>query len=118
MAERNVPMNPSEVADRYFEAIRARDIESLLALYADDATVTLPNGSLIEGTVAIRAFQTDVFNRGAPIPTPGSRVIGPQAAAVEIKARLPDGSLRSTANFFYLNGENRIERLCIYAQGT
>ncbi|TCM16587.1 hypothetical protein EDF56_107166 [Novosphingobium sp. PhB165] len=110
-------MNPSDVADRYFEVVRARDIEGLIALYADDATITLPNGKVIEGADAIRAFQTDVFNRGAPYPTPGSRVVGAQEVSVEIKAKLPDGSVRSTANFFYVNGDGRIQRLSVYAQG-
>src|SRR5688572_18728553 len=96
-------MSPDEVADRYFEVVRNRDVEGLVALYADDAQITLPNGMQVVGAEAIRAFQTDVYARGAPYPTPGPRITGPSEIAVEIKAKLPDGSVRSTANFFYIN---------------
>ena len=110
-------MSPSEVANRYFECVRGRDVEGLVALYADDAVVTLPNGGQVVGAEAIRAFQTDVYARGAPYPTPGPRVVGANEIAVEIKAKLPDGSVRSTANFFYVNGAGRIQTLSVYAQG-
>jgi hypothetical protein len=111
-------MSPDEVADRYFEVVRTRDIDGLIALYADDAVITLPNGTRVVGADAIRTFQTDVYERGAPYPTPGPCVVGASEIAVEIKAKLPDGSVRSTANFFYLDDAGRILRLSVYAQGS
>ncbi len=111
-------MTPNEIADRYFETVRNRDVEGLVALYADDAVLTLPNGTQVVGVDAIRAFQTEVYARAAPYPTPGPRVVGTKDIAVEIKAALPDGSLRSTANFFYINEAGRIQRLSVYAQGA
>lgn len=110
-------MSPDEVADRYFDVIRNRDVDGLVALYADDAVITLPNGAQVAGAKAIRVFQSDVFARGAPYPTPGPRVVGASEVAVEIKAKLPDGSVRSTANFFFINAAGRIQRLSVYAQG-
>lgn len=110
-------MSPQDVADRYFEAVRNKDIDGLVALYADDGEITLPNGVQVAGKEAIRAFQSDVYARGAPYPTPGRLITGASEIAVEIKAKLPDGSVRSTANFFYLNAAGQIQRLSVYAQG-
>ena len=39
-----------------------------------------------------------------------------EAIAVEIEARLPDGTARRTANFYHLNGDGRIQRLSVYMQ--
>jgi hypothetical protein len=36
---------------------------------------------------------------------------------VEIEARLADGTVRRTANFYYLNAAGRIERLSVYMRG-
>lgn len=111
-------MRLTALADRYFEIIRDRDIDRLVSLYADDAVLTLPNGKKFEGIAAIIAFQMDVFERGAPYPTPVSCIAGESEIAVEVSARLPDGSVRSTANFFYTNEDGRISRLSIYGQGS
>jgi hypothetical protein len=111
-------MNVNEVADNYFRCIRGRDVEGLVALYADDAVITLPNGSEVAGSQAIREFQVNLFSRGAPYPTPGPRIAGERAVAVEIEAKLPDGSVRRTANFFYVNDAGRIQRLSVYMRGS
>ena len=111
-------MDTNKVADRYFECIRSRDVEGLIALYADDAVVTLPNGKQVVGGAAIREFQLNVFATGAPYPTPGPRVVGANEIAVEIKAKIADGSTRSTANFFYINEAGRIQRLSVYSQNS
>jgi hypothetical protein len=107
-------MNPSELADRYFACIRNRDIDSLIALYAADATFSLPDGREFTGVAAIRQMHQGVFAAGAPMPTPGPRVAGESGIAVEIAAQLPDGAVRRTANFFHLDGEGRIQRLSVY----
>jgi hypothetical protein len=41
-------------------------------------------------------------------------IVGDAAIAVEIEARLPDGSSRRTANFYHLNSQGRIQRLSVY----
>ncbi len=111
-------MTPSDVADRYFECIRARGVEALIALYADDATIGLPNGNEVVGAAAIRTLQEGIFAGAAPFPTPGNRVVGDSAAAVEIRVKLAEGRVRRTANFFTVNSAGRIQRLCVYAQGS
>jgi hypothetical protein len=39
------------------------------------------------------------------------------AQLVEIEARLPDDTVRRTANFYYLNTAGRIQRLSVYMRG-
>jgi len=102
------------VVERYFDAIRARDIDGLLGLYAKDAMFILPNGKELRGVVAIAEMQRGVFAGAAPIPTVVSKVLGENCAAVEIEARLADGSLRRTANFYQLSSAGRIARLSVY----
>jgi uncharacterized protein (TIGR02246 family) len=104
------------VVERYFAAIRARDIDSLLALYMEDATVTIPNGKEFRGIAAIGEMHRSVFAGAAPTPTVIHKVLGENSAAVEIEARLADGSVRRTANFYQLSAAGRIARLSVYAR--
>jgi uncharacterized protein (TIGR02246 family) len=113
-AQKEIEVNPRDVADRYFAAIRSRDIESLMALYADDATFVLPNGKESRGVAAIRAMHEGVFNASSPKPLPQAVVLGEAAVAVEIEAQMPDGSSRRTANFYHLNSHGLIQRLSVY----
>ena len=63
-------MSPTDVAMRYFECVRAKDIDGWMALFAEDALYVLPDGSEFAGKQAIRAFQEKVFGSGSPFPTP------------------------------------------------
>jgi hypothetical protein len=65
----------------------------------------------VAGAAAIRVVQTDIYTRGAPYPTPGSRFIVTSETAVEIKAKLPDESALRTASLFYINEAGRIQSL-------
>lgn len=107
-------MTPTQIADRYFACTRLKDIEGLAALYEEDAVFVLPNGREFKGIAAIRAMHLDVFAAGSPMPSPEARVEGENAIAVEIEARLPDGTVRNTANFYRLSDAGRIERVAVY----
>ncbi|WP_084197061.1 YybH family protein [Solimonas soli] len=109
-------MDPTAVTERYFASIRARDLDALVHIYADDASFTLPNGKQFAGVAAIRELHRSVFAAGGPVPTPVARVVGHHSIAVEIEARLPDGSVRHTANFYELNAQGRIQRLSVYCK--
>ena len=64
-------MTPHELAERWLDRFEARDLDGLLALYADDATHTSPKirarhpetGGLLRGTTAMRAWWQDAFDR-------------------------------------------------------
>lgn len=111
-------MHIEDVVDRYFECIRAQDIDSLTTLYADDATFVLPTGNHFSGVSSIREMHLAVFQTGAPCPTPLAVVLGDTAAAVEIETRLSDGTNRRTANFFQCDAAGLIKRICVYMQMT
>jgi ketosteroid isomerase-like protein len=81
-------MDPKAIAERYFAAIKARNIGDLMALYADDATLILPNGKESKGVAAIHATHQGVFNAAAPTPLPQAMIVGDAAIAVEVEARM------------------------------
>jgi hypothetical protein len=107
----------NELATRYFANIRSHNLDGLIAFFAQDATMALPDGREFSGVAAIRSMYSGLFAAQSPSPTPLTVIAGVDAVATEIEARLPDGSVRRTANFFHLNREGRIQRLSIYARG-
>lgn len=109
-------MTPIDVADRYFACVCARDIDGWMALFADNARYILPNGKQFSGLAEIRAVQTGVFATGAPFPTPQRHVVEGSIMAIEVEARLPDGSTRRTVNLYTLNAAGLIERLSVFMQ--
>lgn len=111
------PDDPNTVVDRYFETVRAKDIDAWMALFAEDASYTLPNGSQYQGKPAIREFQQNVFGHGGPYPTPGNRIVGGNGIAVEVEARLPDGTTRNTVNVYGFDEAGKIRSLSVYMRG-
>lgn len=111
-------MTATDLVDRYFAHMRGRDLEGLAGLFAEDATAVFPDGREVAGLAAISAMYQHIFNAGAPTPTPLSTIAGPGGAAVEIEARLPDGTSRRTANFFHLGPDGRIVQLSVYKRGN
>jgi hypothetical protein len=107
-----------EVASRYVASVVARDIDSYMALLADDAIMTFPDGRSLSGATAIREERLRVFESGvSPSPTVAAVVAGVNAIAVELEVRLNDGTVMHTANLYYLNSDGRIQRLNCYRQG-
>jgi 3-hydroxyisobutyrate dehydrogenase-like beta-hydroxyacid dehydrogenase len=111
------PVDPNVTVDGYFAAIRAKDIDALMTLYADDAAFTLPNGQTANSKVAIRETHLGVFASGSPYPTPVARIVGTEGIAVEIEAALPDGSVRKTTNIYRFDSEGKILSLGVYMRG-
>jgi ketosteroid isomerase-like protein len=110
-------MNVEQRIDRYFASIQTRDLEGLLALFAEDATMTLPDGRLLRGTAEIRQLFTSLF-ASPSVPTPRSTLIAGHKVACEIETRLPDGNIRLTANFYELDGQGQIQHLRHYMRGA
>lgn len=111
------PADPSTTVDGYFAAIRAKDIDALMALYAEDATFTLPTGKTASGKAAIRETHLGVFAAASPYPTPVARIVGGDAIAVEVEAALPDGSVRQTTNIYRFDEGGKIRSLGVYMRG-
>ncbi|MET0251063.1 MAG: nuclear transport factor 2 family protein [Novosphingobium sp.] len=110
-------MDARELADGYFTGIRSRDIAAMVGKFAPDAVMILPDGREITGADALRTFYGGLFAANPPFPTPARIIVGAGEAAVEIEAKLDDGSARRTANFFDFDGQGRIARLSIYRRG-
>lgn len=111
-------LTPAQVAERYFVCMRARDLDSLCALFAEDAVMILPDGKELTGRDAIRGMYAYLFQAGAPVPDAVATVASGTMAAVEIEARLPDGSVRRTANFFHCGDAGTIKRLGVYRRDS
>jgi 3-hydroxyisobutyrate dehydrogenase-like beta-hydroxyacid dehydrogenase/ketosteroid isomerase-like protein len=103
------------VAEAYFAAVHARDIDGWAALFAEDAVYVLPNGEVVTGKPAIREKQLTVFNSGSPpAPTPLDWIVGGDGIAVEVRADLPDGSARHTTNIYRFDEAGKIKSLRVY----
>lgn len=111
------PVDPNATVDAYFAAVRAKDLDAWLALFADDAIYSLPNGKVFTGKPAIREFQAMVFGAGSPLPSPGARFVGAAGIAVQVAAHLPDGTVRQTANHYQFDDAGKIVSLSVYARG-
>ena len=105
------------VVERYFASMRARDIEGLVKLFAADAMFILPDGRELSGSAAIHEMYNKLFAAMAPSPTPLAVIAAEHGIATEIEARLPNGTIRRTANFFHFNEDGLIKRLSVYARG-
>ncbi|MFT4047575.1 MAG: hypothetical protein QM661_12895 [Solimonas sp.] len=83
--------------------------------YAEDAGFPLPNGRQFAGIETIRELYAAHllpaarFQRRFP-------AAGNHSIAVEIEARRPDGTVRHTTNFHYLNAQAQIQRLSVYSK--
>jgi hypothetical protein len=110
-------MNPTDLSDRYFAHMRSRDIDGLASLFTEQAVMILPDGREVAGLAALRGMYQHIFAAGAPSPTPLATIAGASGVATEIEARLPDGTVRHTANFFHLDAQGRIARLSVYKRG-
>ena len=111
------PVDPNAVVDSYFAAVRAKNIDGWIALFADNASYTLPNGNQFEGKQAIREFQSSVFAAAAPFPTPTGRIVGSEGIAAEVEAKLPDGTVRNTVNVYRFDEAGKIRSLSVYMRG-
>jgi hypothetical protein len=110
-------VTPQEISDRYFAAMRAQDLEALLALFAADGEIVWPNGTRLVGQDAIRQAYAGMFQRPGNNPAPGPLMIGPGCFSTEVLSRLPDGSERRTINVFTFGDDGLVTRMDSYRQG-
>jgi hypothetical protein len=105
---------PAEVTDRYLKHIREQNVDGIVALFAPDATYTMPDGRRFTGADEIRGWFSKLFASLALTPQVSATIDSETASAVEIENQLPDGTKRSTANFFYLDDAGLITQLRVY----
>lgn len=110
-------LSPAQVSERYFECMRARDLAGLEELFTEDAIMILPDGRELQGRDAISGMYAYLFQVGAPVPQAVATVTNQATAAAEIEAKLPDGTVRRTANFFHCDERGKITQLSVYRRG-
>ncbi|HET9629373.1 MAG TPA: NAD(P)-binding domain-containing protein, partial [Novosphingobium sp.] len=94
------PRSADAVADAYFAAVLGRNLEDLIALFAEDAVLAFPTGQVFNGREAIRDCYTRAFSGGWPSPAPGRRLSSHDGVAVEVAALAPSGATVRTCNVY------------------
>jgi ketosteroid isomerase-like protein len=104
-------MTQAELVAAYFAAIRARDVDGLRALFADDAELVTMAGTFV-GPDAIAGFYRDLaFKIDDLWPEPEPPLVDGDRVAVEIQLRT-GGRVSYVGDFFSIvNGQ--ITRLLI-----
>lgn len=110
-------MTPQEIADRYFGAMRAQNLEALLALFAEDGVIVWPDGRAIEGKPAIREAYAGMFQHPGNNPAPGPLMVGQEGFSTQVESRLPNGEARRTINVFRIAADGLLARMDSYKQG-
>jgi steroid Delta-isomerase len=103
------------VAERYLDAVNKADTAALLALFADDATLTHPVGS-DQGHTEIADFHTDVIFEGQVRMTLSRNIEhgNIEVAQLEGSSPLNEDTTVHTVDIFTLNDEGLIQTLDIY----
>ncbi len=89
-----MPTNLPDVISRYFERDTDRDIDSIVNLFADDATV-IDEGEERHGTAEIRAWQTGAASKYTyTTEITGTKALGPDRYLVtgRLTGNFPGGT--------------------------
>ena len=109
-------MSEQDIADRYFAAMRAQDLDALLEVFDEAGIIVWPDGRRIEGKSAIRETYARLFQNPSNNPDPGALMIGPDSFAAEVASRFASGETRRTTNVFRLAANGLIARMDSYRQ--
>jgi hypothetical protein len=108
-------MTIEEVAQAYFDAVIAHDVDAVKACFADDSELITTTGRY-RGPEEIAAFYRDNAFRAADLrPEPGAFLVVGNQLMVEI-ALAVDGRRTAVADFFTVDGD-KIRRLAVYLGG-
>jgi hypothetical protein len=103
------------VAERYVEAVNNADSAALLALFAEDATLTHPVGT-DTGHAEIADFHTDVIFEGQVRMTIVRNIVqgNIEVAQLEGSSPLNEDTTVHTVDIFDLNDAGLVQTLDIY----
>ena len=103
------------MAERYVEAVNNADTAALLALFAEDATLTHPVGS-DQGHAEIADFHTDVIFAGQVRMTLSRNIEqgNIEVAQLEGNSPLNEDTTVHTVDIFTLNDNGLVQTLDIY----
>jgi steroid delta-isomerase len=103
------------VAERYVEAVNSADSAALLALFAEDATLTHPVGT-DTGHTEIADFHTDVIFEGQVRMSIVRSIEKGNIEVVQLEGSSPlsEDTVIHTADIFTLNDDGLVQTLDIY----
>ena len=113
----------AEVARAWLHAFNAKDLDALLALYADDCVHTSPKiralhpetGGELRGKVHLRAWWADAFTRLPGLTYEETCVTAGDASVVlEYVRKVPGEAALYVAEVFELDGAGRIRASRVY----
>jgi uncharacterized protein (TIGR02246 family) len=112
--------------DTYFKAVDAKDVDTILAHFADDATLTVQTaGAVFSGADEIRRMFTDFCDNSVSIfHEIKNIVVEPDAGKVATEqsyiGELTDGTKNEmhNCNFFDVDTEGKFTRVIIWMAGT
>jgi len=99
--------------DRYVAAVRAKDLDAIEDLFAEDAVLLPPQSEALEGKEAILGYYRDLVFALGPVPTAVRHVEDGATCVVELEAEF-EGAVLAFADVFTVDGDGRVHRLAIY----
>jgi ketosteroid isomerase-like protein len=116
-------MNAETLAHEWLKAFNAKNLDALLALYADDCEHTSPKiralhpqtGGKLKGKAALRAWWDDAFKRLPGLTYEATFVtVDAKAAVLEYVRHVPDEPPMFVAEVFELGAKGLISRSRVY----
>jgi steroid delta-isomerase len=112
------PEHMQQIVDQYIAAINAGDMQAVMALYTDDATVEDPAGTAPKRGDEILQFYTNAFSGGAKVELTGPVRISATAAAFPFRAEIgkDDGQVMivEVIDIFEFDPAGKITRMTAY----
>ena len=111
--------SPRDVVDAYCDAINAKDLDALLALFADDAVLQHPIGTF-EGPAKLREFYGGIVMKADTKLTVGARAADGNVAIAEVTGVSPAApdQPQHACDVFCLDDDGRVSRLSIYYRNS
>ena len=110
------PGSPKAVAEAYFAAIRARDVEGIKTVFAPAGELVTPTGSYVGPDRIAEFYTAQAFTAPDLQPQVGAFVIDGERLAVEIVLQMY-GQKSRVADVFEIR-DGLIQRLAVYLGGT
>ena len=129
MATQTAPLTREQLAAlpvSYFKAVDAKDVDTIMSHFADDATLTVQTDhAVFEGAAEIRRMFDDFCGNSVSIfHEVRNIVIEPDAGKVATEqsyiGELSDGTKNDmhNCNFFDINADGQFTRVIIWMAGT
>jgi uncharacterized protein (TIGR02246 family) len=129
MATQTAPLTREQLAalpESYFKAVDAKDVDAIMAHFADDATLTVQTDhAVFDGADEIRRMFTEFTDNSVSIFHEIKNIViepasGKVATEQSYVGELSDGTKNDmhNCNFFDVNADGQFARVIIWMAGT